>query len=313
MATRTKARAIPSGGKNGRRNLGNNDKVDNFSRSVPNHVATGQLTNGNTRNNSKNSNNSNRKPWAKYQQYPSSGALVSPTTPNTGLGSHGNRFQHVNTSKNVKFQHKYPQTPQMYGKSHNGIGAMKQLQSSKSDNMKSNNNNDLSLMLDEAWKNRKPYSKKGTIRENIKRKSRRSKRSDRNKEFKFLLNEQQFSDCYDPGILYDLNKELMEKNVGTARVEGLSLWVALPNGKRMLAEAIQIIEACLFFCPIVVFSGWDLQGAKTRQKKKRFLFFFRLFFFCLVFSCDPLFFLNRKKLVLLSGLMKKQKKKKDIV
>lgn len=64
------------------------------------------------------------------------------------------------------------------------------------------------------WNNRKPYS--------IQRKQR--KKLNRNiikTEFKLILNEHQMELCYDPLKLYQLSKELMDSNIGTARVEGI--------------------------------------------------------------------------------------------
>ena len=61
-------------------------------------------------------------------------------------------------------------------------------------------------------------------------------------EWKVNLNENQYYSVCDPEMLYSLNEELMFKNIGTCRVEGLTLMVSLPKGRKDLTEAIQIIE-----------------------------------------------------------------------
>lgn len=68
-------------------------------------------------------------------------------------------------------------------------------------------------MLEHNWNNRKPYANK---RNQLKSLSRKLPKT----EFKLLLDEQQMTKCYDPVKLYELNKELMVKNIGTCRVEG---------------------------------------------------------------------------------------------
>ena len=70
--------------------------------------------------------------------------------------------------------------------------------------------------LQRNWNNRKPYAMKRRQLRSISRRQKLPKT-----EFKLLLDEQQMNQCYEPVKLYQLNKELMERNVGTCRVEGI--------------------------------------------------------------------------------------------
>ena len=132
--------------------------------------------------------------------------------------------------------------------------------------------NTLSHVLQQNWNNRKPYQQK-------RNQLRQLTNSLPQTEFKILLEEHQMTQCYDPVKLYELNKELMVKNIGTCRVEGtffanlytkkqsyhpctiylnyiiytaLTLMLSLPKGRKDLTEAIQIIEVNLHFVHIFI-------------------------------------------------------------
>ena len=68
-------------------------------------------------------------------------------------------------------------------------------------------------LLQQNWNNRKPYANKRNQLRSLSKKLPKT-------EFKLLLDENQMAQCYDPVKLYELNKELMVKNIGTCRVEG---------------------------------------------------------------------------------------------
>eukprot|EP01083_Nonionella_stella_P311468 1110772_1 len=104
---------------------------------------------------------------------------------------------------------------------------------SKSNNADIQKQNGLA-QLQHNWNTRKPYSHSKA--------SRKSTKTLRKTEFKLLLNEAQMTQCYDPVKLYEINKQLMVRTIGTCRVEGLKLIVSVPNGRKDLTEGIQIIE-----------------------------------------------------------------------
>ncbi len=91
-------------------------------------------------------------------------------------------------------------------------------------------------LLQHNWNNRKPYAnKRNRLQKSLNCKLHKT-------EFKLLLNEEQMSECYDPVKLYQINKELMDKSIGTCQVEALTLMISLPKGRKDLTEGIQIIE-----------------------------------------------------------------------